>query len=77
MPICKHCSKDTEEPKTTACFNSYMEYPDILHCQENLILKMKLKDVLSAMWSLVLFIIMIVIWRNAPDAGRGLYHADV
>jgi len=28
MPICKHCSKDTEDPKTTTCFNGYIEYQD-------------------------------------------------
>jgi hypothetical protein len=28
MPICKHCGKDTEDSKTTTCFNSYIEYQD-------------------------------------------------
>ena len=28
MLICKHCGKDTEDPKTTTCFNGYIEYQD-------------------------------------------------
>jgi len=28
MPACRHCSKDTDDPKTTTCFNGYIEYQD-------------------------------------------------
>ncbi|MCX5812209.1 MAG: hypothetical protein NT178_06660, partial [Proteobacteria bacterium] len=28
MSLCQHCSKDTEDPKTTTCFNSYVDFED-------------------------------------------------
>jgi len=28
MPMCRHCSKDTDDPRTTTCFNGYIEYQD-------------------------------------------------